>query len=131
LRTDATSLASNIFDLILLLGFMVPTNKKGHVRSFSISDQAELSDIVIRSNQRYDILIDIYQLQKELVDHWPRHRHSKEPPTDKRNEKGLMGVCVLRELAYFDVGRSFLADSLHNVYIGAFVMEKHSRHVFT
>ena len=68
-------------------------------------------------NERYDILIDIFQLQKELQNLWSRHRHSKEPPIDKRNGKGLMGICLLRELTYFDVGRSFLADSLNNVYV--------------
>jgi len=81
----------------------------------------ELNHIVIRSNARYDILIDIFQLQTELQNSWPRHRHSKEPPIDKRNEKGVMGICILRELKYFDVGRSFLANSLHNVYLRTFV----------
>lgn len=99
---------------------MVPTKNKGHVRSFSIDDH-ELDDLVTRSNERYDILIDIIHLQKDLRDLWPRQRQSKEPPVDKRNEKGLMGICLLRELTYFDVGRSFMADSLHNIYIGAFV----------
>ena len=84
---------------------------------------ADLDDIAMRSNERYDILIDILELQQQLRDLWPRHRHSKEPPVDKRNEKGLMGNCIFRELRHFDVGRSFLADSLHNVYIGAFVIE--------
>ena len=99
---------------------MVPTKNKGHVRSFSVDDH-ELDDLVTRSNERYDILIDIIHLQKDLKNLWPRQRQSKEPPVDKRNEKGLMGICLLRELTYFDVGRSFMADSLHNVYIGAFV----------
>ena len=101
---------------------MVPTLKGGHVRSFATTE-AELDDIPMRSNERYDILIDIFQLQQQLQELWPRDRHSKEPPVDKRNEKGLMGNCLLRELRYFDVGRSFLADTLHNVYIGAFVIE--------
>ena len=104
-----------------MIGFMVPTLKGGHVRSFATTE-AELDDIPMRSNERYDILFDIFQLQQQLKELWPRDRHSKAPPVDKRNEKGLMGNCLLRELKYFDVGRSFLADSLHNVYIGAFVI---------
>ena len=99
---------------------MVPTNNGGHDRSFSIEDH-QLNDLVVRSNEHYDILIDIFQIQEDLRNLWPRHRQSKEPPVDKRNEKGVMGICLLRELTYFDVGRSFMADSLHNVYIGAFV----------
>jgi hypothetical protein len=39
----------------------------------------------------------------------------------KIEERGILGPCILRELSYFDVGTSFMADSLHNVYIGAFV----------
>ena len=100
---------------------MVRTRKGGHVRSFAATD-ADLDDTLVRSNERYDVLIDILELQQQLKDLWPRDRHSTEPPVDKRNEKGLMGKCVFRDLKYFDVGRSFLADSLHNVYIGAFVI---------
>ena len=99
---------------------MVSTNKGGHVRSFSLDSQ-ELSAVICRSNERYDVLIDIFELQKQLKNLWPRGLHSKDPPIDKQNEKGIMGVCLLRELIYFDVGRSFMTDSLHNVYIGALV----------
>lgn len=102
---------------------MVPTNNGGHVRSFSIKNH-ELNDLITRSNERYDTLIDIIEIQKDLANIWPRQRLSKKPPIDKRNEKGLMGICVLRGLRYFDVGRSFMADSLHNIYIGAFVNRK-------
>lgn len=37
------------------------------------------------------------------------------------NLKGHRGRCALRELTYFDVGISFLSDSLHNCYHGAAV----------
>ena len=104
----------------ILIGFMVPTDKKGYVRSFATNDQ-ELNELIPRSNDRYDLLIDVFEVQKQLNSLWVRDRYSRKPPTDKLNEKGLMGVCLLRELAHFDVGRSFMADSLHNVYIGAFV----------
>ena len=35
--------------------------------------------------------------------------------------QGHVNVCVLRSLTYFDVGKSFLADSLHNIYHGVVV----------
>ena len=35
--------------------------------------------------------------------------------------KGFRGPCILRSLSHFDVGSSFLVDSLHNVYLGVFV----------
>lgn len=34
---------------------------------------------------------------------------------------GFLGECSLRELRYFDVGRSFVFDTLHNLYRGTFV----------
>ena len=39
----------------------------------------------------------------------------------RQKEKGVKGRCVLRSLSCFDVGRSFLIDSLHNIYLGLFV----------
>lgn len=43
----------------------------------------------------------------------------KNPTEDQR--KGYLGPCALRPLKYFDVGKSFLTDSLHNLYGGAMV----------
>ena len=51
----------------------------------------------------------------------PYKKHLEDASIDQKNGKGIMGVCIFRELAYFDVGRSFIADSLHNIYIGSFV----------
>ncbi|CAF1549643.1 unnamed protein product [Rotaria magnacalcarata] len=39
------------------------------------------------------------------------------PTEDQR--KGYLGKCALRSVKYFDVGESFLTDSLHNLYGGA------------
>ena len=55
-----------------------------------------------RSNQNYDEVMK----KSNLSD-------------DQR--KGYLGPCALRSLKYFDVGQSFIADSLHNVYAGAMV----------
>ena len=35
--------------------------------------------------------------------------------------RGHVSVCLLRGLTYFDVGTSFLSDSLHNIYHGVMV----------
>ena len=40
---------------------------------------------------------------------------------NKESEHGILGPCVFRQLKYFDVGFSFVSDSLHNVYHGAVV----------
>lgn len=39
----------------------------------------------------------------------------------KESQMGLKRACVLRDLKHFDVGQSFLVDSLHNIYLGVFV----------
>jgi hypothetical protein len=41
-------------------------------------------------------------------------------PSDDQ-QKGYLGPCAFRSLTYFDVGQSFLADSLHNLYGGVMV----------
>lgn len=75
----------------------------------------------LRSNKRYDILIELKSMHEHL-----RERSSSESIKSlelkhKKAEKGILGQCSLRKLSYFDVGSSFMADSLHNIYIGAFV----------
>ena len=35
--------------------------------------------------------------------------------------KGAKGPCILRSLSNFDIGHSFLFDSLHNLYLGLYV----------
>ncbi len=52
--------------------------------------------------------------------------------TEYRDQmRGHVGVCVLRGLTYFDVGKSFLSDSLHNIYHGVMVSrgKSHSRFI--
>lgn len=105
------------------IGFMVPTKRGGTVKSFSTT-QDDINNTPARSNERYDILINLFELQKQLRSLWPRKRQLMTELADPLNEKGIMGVCIFRELAYFDVGRSFMSDSLHNVYLGAFVRKK-------
>ena len=43
----------------------------------------------------------------------------KNPTEDQR--RGYLGKCALRSLKYFDVGPSFISDSLHNLYGGIMV----------
>jgi hypothetical protein len=35
--------------------------------------------------------------------------------------RGQISECVFRDLTYFDVGKSFVSDSLHNIYHGVMV----------
>ena len=41
--------------------------------------------------------------------------------------RGNVNVCVFRGLTYFDVGSSFLSDSLHNIYHGVMVRLRQKR----
>ena len=100
---------------------MVATDNGGHVRSFSLN-YADFDSIHTRSNERYDALlgsISIAETSPEFS--CPYNKRQKSTIVDKRSEKGIVGECLFRQLAHFDVGRSFMVDSLHNIYIGAFV----------
>lgn len=106
------------------IGFMLRTHRGGNVRSFSMS-QDDIDNTPARSNERYDILINMFQLQQQFRNLWPKKKQLMNDLANEKNEKGVAGVCILRELAFFDVGRSFMADSLHNIYIGLFVRKKY------
>ncbi|CAF1429580.1 unnamed protein product [Rotaria sp. Silwood1] len=61
----------------------------------------------LRTNETYDTFMKVYA-QERLLNH-----------VELRDRlRGHISPCVLRELTYFDVGTSFLSDSLHNVYHG-------------
>jgi hypothetical protein len=88
-----------------------------------------LSQPQLRSNERYDYLLAVKQVNDteiENITRRPLNRAAKRKLKkrlikNKESEHGILGPCVLRQLEYFDVGFSFLSDSLHNVYHGAFV----------
>ncbi|CAF2786794.1 unnamed protein product [Rotaria sp. Silwood2] len=84
----------------------VPT-RNGTVRTF-IRQKSEI--IHLRDNDLYDIHI------KNLSD---RH-YSKAVPRENDLSCGQMGSCSLRQLKYFQIGKSFCSDSLHNIYSGVF-----------
>ena len=131
-----TKLSITIIPLITLLpiliyysiGFIVPTVKGSSVRSFAISDD-DIDNISTRSIERYDELHQLVQLHKQVRDLWPNKKRLQNEFIDPQREKGIAGVCLFRELTDFDVGHSFMSDSLHNVYIGAFVSEQSLRYL--
>ena len=98
---------------------MVKTDNDGNARSFAMTSD-DFTQVDRRSNMRFDLLLDIKLLhdqQKRSI----QGRISKSLITQhKTQEKGVLGSCSFRELSYFDAGNGFMADSLHNVYIGTF-----------
>lgn len=93
----------------MLVGETVNVNKTStnKIRVFPMDSR---TDFFLRTNETYDSMM-------EKIKKYSR-RTSKN---DDGKFKGYRGVCVLRELSYFDVGYSFLSDSLHNCYHGVAV----------
>ena len=56
---------------------------------------------------------------KELDDFIRNGSRGREKLEAKHNlsTTSIRGPCVLRSLVYFDIGSSFLPDSLHNIYL--------------
>lgn len=108
--------------LVYISGFMVKS-ERGHVRSFAVEED-DLANITLRTNERYDLLLELKQRNDTNMQNF-KNRSKKErqeiEDQNKKKEKGVKGICVLRSLLSFDVGISFMADSLHNVYSGCFV----------
>ena len=84
----------------------------------------EAAMITRRSNKRHDRLLTSYKANaKELARLIERRGRGREKLLAKHqlSQRGFRGPCVLRSLSRFDVGSTFLVDSLHNVYLGVFV----------
>ena len=97
--------------IIILLGVTVPINNESRkkIRVFPLLPEAQIQPR-LRSNLTHDELVNIDENDK---------------PNDI-NElrdmiRGHVGPCVLRSLKYFDIGYSFLSDTLHNIYHGVMV----------
>ena len=81
----------------------------------------DFNSIQLRSNMRYDVLFDLKMLHGQIEQSFPARKRKKLIKEHSLQEKGIIGPCILRQLSSFDVGRGFMADTLHNVYIGSFV----------
>ena len=104
----------------MLQGSSIATRNDGSIVSFVVSE----NDIPIteRCNERHDFYQD--QLRRnamELANFVGSHGRSALLKAHKKAVKGAKEPCVLRSLSRFDVGRSFVFDSLHNLYLGLFV----------
>ena len=92
-----------LFANLTFLGVTVPSREgtNHHIRVFPLSSESD-NKAECRSNQNYDQIM------------------AMDSPTEDQR-KGYLGKCALRSVQYFDVGESFLTDSLHNLYGGAMV----------
>jgi hypothetical protein len=98
---------------------VVETEGGGHVTTFAIKANKTL---IKRSNERYDELLEQMTLNNEEIESLTARRAIRNAKKrHEENEMGLKRSCILRELKHFDVGKSFVVDSLHNIYLGVFV----------
>ena len=70
----------------------------------------------LRTDETYDMFMKEYmKKEKSFTYNELRDRY-----------RGHVSSCVLLDPAHFDVGTSFLSDSLHNIYHGAVVCTNHA-----
>ncbi|CAF4868677.1 unnamed protein product [Rotaria sp. Silwood1] len=93
----------------LIKGITVPTKPEStkKVRVFPIRKNDDHPKL--RNNFTYDVKMAI-----------PESFRPKKKNALRDYMYGYMGECHLRDLRYFDVGRSFAFDTLHNLYRGTF-----------
>ena len=104
----------------LCLGSSVPTNNQGSIVSFAFYENGD--PVFERSNARHDFYLS--QLRKnsiQLAKFTGSHGRPALLQSHRNAVKGAKGPCTFRSLSRFDVGHSFLFDSLHNLYLGLFV----------
>lgn len=93
------------------IGITVAINEKSSkkIRVFPLIDENRPQPR-LRTNETYDQFV-IDGLDQPVANRFEL----------RDRMKGHVGICILRDLVYFDVGKSFLSDSLHNVYHGVIV----------
>ncbi|CAF1463411.1 unnamed protein product [Adineta ricciae] len=97
-------------------------SERGRVRSFAAS-KTDLERIILRSNARHDSLVNLRTLHQQQINNSVNQSREQKKELARKHilaEKGILGPCIFRSLFVFDVGSSFMTDSLHNIYSGAF-----------
>ncbi|CAM4943066.1 unnamed protein product [Rotaria socialis] len=84
----------------------VKPNSKKKIRVFPLVPNHQ-EQPRLRTNTSYDIFMNKFAKERFRNDTQLRDRLH-----------GHISPCILRDLTYFDVGTSFLSDSLHNIYHG-------------
>ena len=94
--------------------------RQGYVRTFAAGLDV-LKQAKLRCNARYDVLLSAKYVLDAQRAQLPIREQNKQQKLDQNKSRGILGLCEFRACSMFDVGYSFMSDSLHNVYIGAFV----------
>ena len=110
---------------------MIKTSAKGSTRSFAMTN-IDLKQIELRTNRRYDILLELKHHHQQNMNSFSNQSKEQKKILKEQYElaeNGILGECFLRLLTFFDVGISFMGDSLHNVYTGDFVRKVFKSHI--
>ena len=116
----AVHIGQQVFPSVFLL--LGAYSAEAHCNTFPMYTIDE--PLQLRTNARHDHLVTIQQANAaELIAFIEQGVRGRDRLETKHtlSLRGIKGPCVLRSLAQFDVGSSFLVDTLHNVYLGAFV----------
>ncbi|CAF4953779.1 unnamed protein product, partial [Rotaria sp. Silwood1] len=95
-----------------VVGKSVPAGK-GHIRCFPLD---QINPPHLRSNHTYDAAMKVLEKNKKQ-----RARRNSLTGANNDEANGHFGPCALRRLRLFNMGQSFLTDSLHNLYSGIFL----------
>lgn len=105
---------------LLSLGSSVSTRNEGSIVSFAIYENTD--PVFERSNARHDFYQKHLKRNAVQLSHYSGSRGRPALLKSHKNlVKGATGPCILRSLSHFDVGQSFMFDSLHNLYLGLFI----------
>ncbi|CAF1496926.1 unnamed protein product [Adineta ricciae] len=114
----ATSLLSNHKESTGFFGCSYCTIKGKLIQAGGTSVRSFVYDpkekVTLRSNKTYDEANSFFENGNKLMN--SNRNFSKE--TSAEYLKGFKGPCLFRQLSHFDVYRSFLCDTLHNLYLG-------------
>lgn len=95
----------------------VPTKNGGSIVSFAIHENSQPP--CKRGNQRHDFLVAQLRQNETTRVGFRNYRGQRVVAVKQKSiEQCIKGPCSLRVLSNFEVARSFLIDSLHNIYLG-------------
>ncbi|CAF1607895.1 unnamed protein product [Rotaria magnacalcarata] len=106
MRTILSPIVEELLVLEQGITVVIKPKSKKKIRVFPLVS-AHQQQPRLRTNETYDIFMNTYEKERFTNNNELRDRL-----------RGHIGPCGLRSLTYFDVGTSFLSDSLHNIYHG-------------
>jgi hypothetical protein len=89
-------------------------DKKKDTHKIRVFPTIEDQQTHLRSNPRCQLVLN--RINKSQY-----NNHGEKSREEMDLRLGYLGKCILTDLSFFDHGYSFLMDTLHTIYHGAFV----------